>query len=174
MSNITISPSLIHGLGVFAARGFASGESILIIDDSRVIDNRHPLQPELGEHEYHCATLARDKIVLLQSPERYINHSCQPNAYIKTIQDQRHVISLIPIRAGDEITCDYSINCHGGEISQCACGHPECRSTIQGDFFDLPHELQTRYLPLLDNWFIIQHQTMIRALDLQVEDSRLP
>ena len=174
MSNVTISPSLIHGLGVFAARGFASGESILAIDDSRVVDEQHPLRDECGECEQYCDYLAGGKIVLLQSPERYLNHSCQPNAYIKTVAGQRHLLSLIPIRAGQEITIDYSLNCHGGESWQCACGNPDCRQVISGSFFELPHQLQTRYLTLLDKWFIEEHSQKVALLRPQAEDPRRP
>ncbi|MBN1669249.1 MAG: SET domain-containing protein-lysine N-methyltransferase, partial [Anaerolineales bacterium] len=164
MPAVTISPSLIHGLGVCAARGFASGESILVINDSRQVNPDHPLRPELGETESHCDQIAAGVVVLLQSPERYLNHSCQPNAYVKTLRGRRHVISLIPIQAGDEITLDYSLNRHGQESWPCQCGSPECRGQVPGSFFDLPHTQQLRSLALLESWFCHEHPERIAAL----------
>ena len=48
-------------------RDFAEGEIILPIDDSRVVDDDHPLRPDLGEQSYHCDYLAGGKTVLMQS-----------------------------------------------------------------------------------------------------------
>ena len=53
MPDVQVRPSSVHGKGVFATRNFDSGEIIMVIDDSRVVDDTHPLRPELGEHDYH-------------------------------------------------------------------------------------------------------------------------
>ena len=37
------------------------------------------------------------KVVLMQPPERYINHSCDPNSFVKTIDGVRHVLALLDI-----------------------------------------------------------------------------
>lgn len=84
MSNLIVSESRIHGLGVFAGREFAEGEIIRAIDDSRIVDDGHPLRPEAGEFDYHCDYLAGGRVVLMASPERHINSSCDPNVYVKT------------------------------------------------------------------------------------------
>ena len=161
---VTVAESKVHGIGVFAARDFDAGEIILAIDDLRVVDAEHPLRPELGEYSYHCDYLAGGKIVLMRSPERHINSCCNPNSYVKTIDDVRHVVARRPIKSGEEITCDYIIDCHGGEVWQCTCGDARCRGTIVSSFFDLPLELQLEYLPLLNLWFIAEHQEKIDAL----------
>ena len=50
MKDVIVAGSKIHGIGVLAVRDFDAGETVLIIDDSRVVDDEHPLLPELGEH----------------------------------------------------------------------------------------------------------------------------
>lgn len=164
MADVIVAESKIHGLGVFATRNFTEGEVILPIDDSRVVDDEHPLRPEFGEHSYHCDYLAGDKTVLMRSPERHINSCCDPNTFVKTIDSVRHVVARRAIRSGKEITYDYIIDCHGGIVWQCSCGSVRCRGTIVSSFFELPVELQLEYLPLLNEWFIDEHRSKVDAL----------
>lgn len=164
MADVVVAESKIHGLGVFATREFAQDEIILPIDDSRVVDNDHPLRIHLGEKSYHCDYLADGKVVLMPSPERHINSCCDPNTYVKTINGVRHVTARRPINSGEEITYDYIIDCHGGDVWQCSCGSSRCRGTIVSSFFELPVELQLEYLPLLNKWFIEEHREKVAAL----------
>ena len=171
MADVIVAESKIHGLGVFATRDFAEGEIILPIDDSRVVDDEHPLRPELGEHSYHCDYLAGGKVVLMRSPERHINSCCDPDAYVKTINGVRHVVARRPIKSGEEITCDYIIDCHGGIVWQCSCGSPRCRGAIVSSFFELPAEAQLEYLPLLNEWFVEEHREKVEALRKRAPDA---
>jgi hypothetical protein len=164
MINVVVAPSGIHGLGIFARRNFRAGDTILRIDDSRAVDESHPLRPEAGEFEVHCDYLAAGRVVLLPAPERYINSSCNPNTFVKTLDGIRHVLALRPIRNGEEITYDYIINCHGGVVWECRCGSDRCRGTIVSSFFELPLPLQSEYVPLLDDWFASEHQEKVAAV----------
>jgi uncharacterized protein len=164
MPNVEVKNSKINGQGVFAARDFESDEVILPLDDSRVVDEKHPLRPELGELEYHCDYLADGKVVLQPSPECYINSSCDPNVYAKTIDDVRYVVARRNIEKVEEITVDYIIDCHGGIVWQCRCGSAKCRGTIVSSFFELPIRLQLEYLPLLNPWFVKEHGEKVEKL----------
>jgi hypothetical protein len=164
MTDVEVRSSPIHGLGVFATRDFSTGETILAIDDSRLVDAEHPLRPELGEYPYHCDYLAAGKIVLMPSPERHINSSCDPNAFVRWVEGHRSVIARRPIRDGEEVTYDYIIDCHGGEVWQCRCRAARCRGTIVSSFFDLPLALQHEYMPLVSAWFIEEHRDRVKAL----------
>ncbi|MFL6207525.1 MAG: SET domain-containing protein [Pyrinomonadaceae bacterium] len=164
MADVVVAESKIHGLGVFAIRDFAAGEIILPIDDARIVGEAHPLRPELGEHSYHCDYLAGGKTVLMWSPERHINSCCDPNTFVKTIVGVRHVVARRPIKSGAEITYDYIIDCHGGDVWQCNCGSPRCRGTVVSSFFELPVASQLEYRPLLNEWFIAEHHEKIEAL----------
>ena len=152
MTPPVIRLSGIHGLGVFAGKSYDTGETILEIDDSRVVDAEHPLLPD--ESGYHCDYLNGGRVVLMQTPERHINSSCDPTSYVKTVDDIRYVVALKPIGYGVEITYDYIIDCHGGEIWGCHCGSARCRGEIVSSFFELPLEWQREYLPLLNPWFV--------------------
>ena len=165
MPEMSSRPSLINGLGVFAQRLFRKSEIITEIDDSRIVDEAHPLGS--GEDPRHCDYLAGGKVVLMQPPERHINHSCDPNSYVKTVSGRRLVIALRDVAAGEEITYDYCINGDGATIWFCRCGAARCRREIHSDFFHLPTDIQLEYLPLLDNWFRKEKAAELKRLSLE-------
>lgn len=165
MDDVAVRPSAVEGLGVFAARPFSRGAVILVIDDSRVVDDHDPLGA--GDDPRHCDYLEAGKIVLMQPPERHINHACDPNAYVKTCRGRRLVIALRDIQCGEEITYDYCINGGGDTVWSCHCGAARCRREIHSDFFHLPVELQREYLPLLDDWFRRERSEDIERLESQ-------
>ena len=147
---VTIGKSRIDGIGVFAATNFSAGDVILTIDDSHVVDDEHPVP--FGE-ENHCDYLERGKTVWMQVPERHINHSCAPNAYLRTSDGVRQVVAVREIKIGEEVAYDYCVNGYGDVVWTCNCDAARCRGTIHSDFFHLPLNVQKEYLPLLDEWF---------------------
>lgn len=60
---------------------------------------------------------------------RYINHSCQPNTYMRTIQNHVEFYSLRPIQPEEELTCNYGITHHDGK-RKCNCGSDNCKGFI--------------------------------------------
>ena len=116
------------------------------------------------QNEYDCDYLQNGKVVLMQEPEKYINHSCDPDVYIKTVDGVRKVIAMRNIKCGEEIVYDYSINGDNEGTFQCRCGSNKCRDVYQGNFFKLPIDLQIKYLPYLDDWFIKEHESEIELL----------
>lgn len=161
-SAVLVRPSSIQGNGVFAAHAFIKGDVILAIDDSRIVDDAHPLRGD--ENPRHCDYLQSGKVVLMQPPERYINHSCDPNTYVKTVKGERLVIARRNIAHDEEITYDYSVNGGGDTLWTCSCGAKRCRHTVHSDFFHLPLELQKEYLPELEDWFRKERAPEIASL----------
>ena len=147
------------------------GEIILKIDDTRVVTEAAPLDPARGEHEHHCDYLAGGKLVLMQPPELFINHRCDPNTFFRTIAGARYVVALTDVRPGDEICCDYCINGDGNTRWACSCGSPVCRRWHLSGFFHLPADLQRRYLALLDDWFISEHANEVFSLAASLNTS---
>lgn len=56
----------------------------------------------------------------------YINHSCNPNTYMRRAYRKVEFYSLRPIKKGEELTCDYGETHHNGQLP-CACGATNCR-----------------------------------------------
>lgn len=150
MENVEVKTSDVQGNGVFALKSFQKDEVVLIIDDSHVVTDPSKLPIEEKDH---CDYLSDGKIVLMQSPEVYINHSCDPNTYVKTIDGQRNVVAMKDIQKGDEVTYDYAINGYYDSSDICHCGSKNCRGTISPNFFKLSKKRQLEYFPYLDEWF---------------------
>lgn len=60
---------------------------------------------------------------------RFLNHSCAPNAFLRTFRCRLEVYARHPIVAGEEITVDYGVTPHPRGMA-CACGHSNCRGRI--------------------------------------------
>lgn len=150
--HVIVKPSRIDGLGVFAARNLKAGEVIFDTSEMRLVCDEDPLRE--GEEERHCDWLADGRQILLPAPGRYINHSCDPNAW----KEYRNVVrrcttSRRDIRAGEEITHDYRIDGFGDVVWECNCGSRRCARLIQSDFFELPLEMKMEYLPYLSELY---------------------
>jgi SET domain-containing protein len=161
--SVAVGQSKIEGIGVFAQRRLGAGEVILAIDDSRIADELHPLAP--GDDARHCDYLWAGAIVLMQTPESHINHSCDPNTVVKTVDGKRLVVAWRDVAAAEEITYDYCINSSGNTVWTCRCGATGRRRVIHSDFFHLPVERQRDYLPLLDEWFRRERRAEVRKLE---------
>jgi SET domain-containing protein len=153
---VIVKPSAIEGLGLFACRGVHEGETIHRIAVVREITADAPLREELGERFDHC-DYPDGKVVLIGFPSRHLNHSCDPNAYLRYEAGVCDVIARRAIVTGEEITIDYNVNISGGTAWPCRCGSSRCSGTVVGDFFLLPPERRREYRPLLADWFVRRH-----------------
>jgi len=156
---------------VFATELARPGDTVLVLDTSRVVSEEHPLRAEEEEREDHLAYLAGGKVVLLPEPERHLNHSCEPNACLHTDEDEVGVVARRPIQAGEEVTIDYLINTHGGSSWSCRCGANRCRGELETSFFELPAGFQREYLPLREDWFVEEHGEEIERLMKRLGES---
>ena len=163
VASVVIKPSPIHGKGVFAAVNFKAGDIILRRDESRLVTEENPLRE--GEQEYHCDWLADGRVVYLPEPERYINHSCDPNAYLKEIGDKKYHVALRDIAERGEITHDYCIDGFGDTLWECNCGSDKCRKTIHSNFFHLPLEIRIEYLPYLTQAYRERFREQVEELE---------
>lgn len=59
----------------------------------------------------------------------YINHSCQPNCFMKILYGHIQFYALRDICPGEEITVDYEYTLHSDK-KRCHCNAPTCRGTI--------------------------------------------
>jgi len=162
MDNVTVKKSPIQGYGVYANKNFRKGDTVLFIDDSYVVLDGTKLTKH--QHEFECDYLANGKIILMQEPEKYINHSCNPNTFVKTINGVRRVLAMRDIKIGEEITYDYIMNSYNDGTFRCNCGSKNCRGIYQGNFFKLPKAVQLKYLPYLEEWFVQEHKQKIEKL----------
>ena len=144
-SRVLVGPARI-GLGLFAARAYRPKQTIIKIS-GRIVS------PDLlwdrgGSFAANCIRFGPETYLDPgDSPGRYINHSCEPNAGIRKANNQLFVFAAQRIGAGEEIVFDYSTTLGDDDIwtLRCNCGRPSCRGTIKR-FGSLPMAVKRRYL----------------------------
>ena len=62
-------------------------------------------------------------------PLRFVNHSCDPNVFVRIAYGRAEFYARRPIRAGEELSCDYGESQHEGRLP-CRCGTKKCRKFI--------------------------------------------
>ena len=174
LADVSVGDSEIHGQGVFAKKAFLKGDMVLEIDDSDPVLDRGSLTSEQAIFiDVFVSVDGKEKVTWMKSPERFINHSCDPNNYVRTDMRTgvRRAWALKNIRIGDELTWDYALNIWEEWVSPvpCNCGAENCRRMIRGNYFTLPRETQRRYLTLLDEPFKKRFTKEIRSLNLATE-----
>jgi hypothetical protein len=169
-ADIHTAPSRIHGAGIIAGRAFRAGERIAKRNIARDVTPDAPLRPDDGEYEHHCDWLADGRQVLLGVPDRYLNHACEPNSYIREIDGVQYIYAYRDIATGDELTNDYCMYSEGDVVWQCNCGALACRRTIHADYFHLPLLKQAEYMPLQPDWFLAERRAEFDMLRGRLRD----
>ena len=59
----------------------------------------------------------------------FINHSCNPNCYLRNINYLVEMYTRRAIKPGEELTCDYGETHHKGGM-KCKCGAENCRDRV--------------------------------------------
>lgn len=60
---------------------------------------------------------------------RFINHSCDPNTFMRCTPERAEFYARRAIARGEELTVDYGASHHGGRLP-CRCGAANCRGYI--------------------------------------------
>lgn len=60
---------------------------------------------------------------------RFVNHSCDPNSFMRCCYNKVEIYAKRKIHKGEEITCDYGETHHEGQLA-CTCGASNCRGAI--------------------------------------------
>lgn len=153
-SMFSIGTSTIAGVGVYANTGIRKGTLI------HLMDGEHIDFDELVERVLKGVEMASDPLATsmstyidLDETSRSFNHSCEPNAYIRNVNE---LVALRDIAIHEEICFDYSTTMHypeerilnaGLELWSCACNCKtgSCRGIID-QFKTLPSTTQKFYL----------------------------
>lgn len=135
------------GKAVFAARGFARGETLLRFSGPSVPATRVP--GRLSGAADRFLRIAHDRYMGPSGRiDDLINHSCAPNAGLRFTDDGVFLVALATIESGEEVAWDYSTTLADGDGTMiCACGAAACRGRI-GPFAELPADTQRRYRAL--------------------------
>jgi len=123
--------SKIDGKGTFALEiipkrkkiGNLAGEIISLREArKRAAKIRRVAMVEFGDGRALDATKDSNEL-------RYINHSCNPNTYMRVCYSMVEFYSLRLIKKNEEITCNYGPTHHDGKL-KCSCGALNCKGYL--------------------------------------------
>ena len=127
---LEVRKSKIYGKGCFALVHFPARKKIALYEGELVRGDRR-IEERLWEQEKVNKVIRMGKDVAIDgsvggNETAYINHSCDPNAYMRTVPgDKVAFFALRDIRPGEEITMNYRDPNHP---AVCKCGAARCRS----------------------------------------------
>lgn len=145
--------SNIHGIGLFASEPIKPGDLIFTVSGALHLVKDFDLLPKsLKKASDDWVGISRYRYIDTKaSPIRFINHSCEPNAALRT---PRRLIAMKAIAAGEEITMDYSLTEAGQDYHRpCSCKTPSCRGIITPINL-LPSSLVRKRLPFISKNFL--------------------
>ncbi|MBN1502245.1 SET domain-containing protein [Candidatus Woesearchaeota archaeon] len=122
--SVIVKDSKIQGKGVFADRDLKKGEIVLKWDTSIILTEKEAKKIPKRYKKY--LVFFNGKYIFAQSPEKYLNHSCEPNTKEGKLCD----IAIRDIKKGEEITTDYSIDAIPHIKMKCACKSKKCKKII--------------------------------------------
>jgi|ERR1700722_2929173 len=134
MDNFTVKESPGKGRGLFSSKEFHANEILIKFQGTKLL--KQDIPDFAGPIAACLLQIESDLYLDLQGePSYFINHSCNPNCYIKVSTGHVFLISYIPIRIGDELTFDYSTTSsesHDTWSMPCKCSIFGCRKVISG------------------------------------------
>jgi SET domain-containing protein len=127
---LTIKKSPINGKGCFATLPFKRGKKIADYT-GELITNAEANRRANRRLLRICAINSSWSLdgSLGGNGTHYINHSCEPNSFMKILYGHIQFYALRDIRPGEEITIDYESTLHS-DTKRCYCGAKTCRGTI--------------------------------------------
>ena len=128
---LTIRKSKINGKGCFASVPFKRGKKIAEYTGERINDLEAQKRARNRRVLRICDIDGRFSLDGARGGNgtHYINHSCQPNAFMRTLYGHVLFFALRDIGVGEEITIDYEQTLHP-DSKRCSCGAEDCRGKI--------------------------------------------
>jgi SET domain-containing protein len=128
--SLVVRGSGIVGKGLFSTTRIAKGAKIGEFE-GEVIGLREARRRAKGRAIVAIVELERHALDATESPRgfRFINHSCDPNTFIRCTDVRAEFYARRAIAKGEELTADYGESHHNGKLA-CRCGTARCRGFI--------------------------------------------
>lgn len=128
---ITVGKSKIDGKGCFATTFFPKGRKITEYVGEKVSRREVARRIHKAKRIHICGI---DSYWAIDgrvggNGTQYINHSCDPNCFIRILHGHILFFARRDIYPGEEITVDYISSYHSDQ-TECHCQSPSCRGTI--------------------------------------------
>jgi uncharacterized protein len=128
---VKVDQSRIHGKGAYARTaipakrkiGSLGGELISKREGRKRVKNKQSISMvELWNGKALDASINYNAL-------RFVNHSCRPNTYMRTLGHHVEFYALRKIAPSEELTCNYGETHHDGK-HKCNCGAPGCKGFL--------------------------------------------
>jgi uncharacterized protein len=134
---LEVSPSGVHGRGVYTVEFIAKGTRIIEYTGQRVPDKDAPNDPNTP-HTFNFG-LGNGEVIDAEiggNEARWINHCCDPNCEAIEKNDRIFIYAMRDIKPGEELSYDYALEIDepitgkSTKLYKCLCGSPDCRGTM--------------------------------------------
>ena len=129
--NVMAGKSKIHGKGLYAKNSIPARRKIGSMA-GEIISKKAARQKANANESISIVEVWNGKALdasVINNNLRYINHSCQPNTYMRNVGNHVEFYALRSIKTNEELTCNYGPTHHDG-TRQCKCGAPNCKGFI--------------------------------------------
>jgi len=118
------------GRGLFAGTAITKGAKIGEFEGEKV-GLRESRRRARGRRVIAIVELERHALdaTFTRRGFRYINHSCDPNTFMRCTATRAEFYARRPIARGEELTVDYGECQHEGRL-RCRCGAAQCRGYL--------------------------------------------
>ena len=129
------------GRGLFTDRKYLAGDVVMPLKGIRI--TREEIEKLDKVEQGNMLQIGRDLFLNMEGhSEIFINHSCNPNCYVKAVVNSGFLIALRPIDKDEELSYDYSLTSTDTPEEwhlNCQCHKFYCRREISG-FDTMPEE----------------------------------
>jgi uncharacterized protein len=127
---LVVARSGLVGKGLFSGSRIPKGAKIGEYE-GEVIGLREARRRTKGRRIIAIVELERFALDATASPRgfRFINHSCDPNTFMRCTPERAEFYARRTISPGEELTTDYGESQHDGKLP-CRCGARNCRGFI--------------------------------------------
>jgi len=145
VADLFVAESKIAGKGMFAARGFAKGETV--IEFGGIPATYEEIEEKYKHLENYFLQVDENRYLGPSGNfDDFLNHSCDPNAGMVLRGGKALLVAIKDIPRGEEVTMDFSTTMDEDDWElDCVCGSKNCRKRIR-DFKYLPREIQEKYV----------------------------
>ena len=128
--SLVVGRSRIVGKGLFSGTRIPARAKIGEFE-GEVIGLRESRRRAKGRAIVAIVELDKHALDATDSPRgfRFINHSCDPNTFIRCTPVRAEFYARRAIAKGEELTADYGESHHNGKLP-CRCGAKRCRGFI--------------------------------------------
>ena len=135
-STVVFKPSPIHGMGGFARNDIPAGTRVMEYVGERITKEESLARCERSNEYIFAIDDAHDLDGNVSwNPARFLNHSCAPNCEAQFTDGRIWLVAIREIRAGEELTFNYSYDLEDYRDHPCHCGAASCVGYVVAEEF---------------------------------------